>query len=290
MATPSSSLLICLLAPLATMGCATHSGLPTYYPTVADCAPGRYSGSFMNQSETSGGPARIVLGDGHAFSGTCIDQVWAQRNEGKMRTATVTGNWGPGNTATAEVVWSTGQKEQFTGTFSVAAAGCLGFNLTQSSAGNLVPGTGLTFALHEQGVPAAAPFGVPPSTGTPDFLAQFRGSWAINWYDSGGDWGYGSVVIGADGSGHGAFINDAFTDGGAAPSDLGVAAASAQLTLKFAADGSCGVVLQWSETQTDTLEGVVVFDTPERMTLTAGRSIQDAAQGGPRFVMTLNRN
>ena len=294
MATPSVRFLVCLLPLLLVIGCATE---PDVVPqqsgtgaatTAADT--GRYSGSFMNQSENSGGQARLVIDSGHTFSGTCIDQVWARQHSGKMRTATITGKCGPGASASAELVWSTGQTEQYAGTFAAVSTGCLGFNLQQNSGGNLVSGTGLTFALHEQGVPALAPYGVPPSTATPAFLAQFRGSWAINWYDSGGDWGYGSVVIGADGSGHGAFVNDAWTDGGAAPSDVGTTAASAQLSLKFSADGSCGVVLEWSGSQTDTLEGVVVFDNPERLTLTAGRSIQDAAQGGPRFVMSFNRN
>lgn len=242
---------------------------------------GRFSGGFLSQSGAMGGSARFVL-DGAAITGSVIDRVWAKDHQGQVRTGTLRGTLDGSGGANLTINWSTGQEERLEGTWTSPGPGSLGINLPAEHGG------GIVFAMHEGGVPARPPYGVPPDRTMPDFLAQFAGEWVCNWYDSQGDWGTGTISIDRTGKGSGALVNDAYSD---PPSAAGNGEAShATVTIRIAEDGALGIVIGWAGGgETETLEGNGYFEAPETLSITAGRSISDVAQGGPRLVLTLHR-
>ncbi len=217
----------------------------------------------MNSSGTSGGQARLVIEESGRIRGSMTDTVWSQANPtAPPRIATVSGLLGPGDDIGLTVTWTGGAYISYTGTWSHPTTGSLGANLKASTSKGLSDVDQITLALHEQGVAGAPPYGVAQKTVMPDFQKQWTGTWTVNWYDGGADWGTGTVRITATGAISGSLVDDGFN------STEWNQAISAQITGTIGPDGSTTATVTWSDTRPAwSMTGKAYFTEPEKFQL-----------------------
>ena len=223
----------------------------------------RWSGSFMNSSGTSGGQARFVIEQSGRVRGSMTDTVWSQANPtAPPRVATVTGLLGPGDDIGLTVTWTGGAYFSYAGTWSHPTTGSLGANLKATTSKGQSEVDQITLALHEQGIPGAPPYGVAQKTVMPDFQKQWTGTWTVNWYDGGADWGTATVRVTADGTMSGAMVDDGFN------STEWNQAVSATFAGKIGPDGSTTGTVTWSDTRPAwPVTGKAYFVDPEKFQL-----------------------
>ena len=223
----------------------------------------RWSGSFMNSSGTSGGQARLVIEQSGRMRGSMTDTVWSQANPtAPPRVGTVSGLLGPGDDIGITVTWTGGAYVSYAGTWSHPTTGSLGANLKATTSKGQSEVDQITLALHEQGIPGTPPYGVAQKTIMPDFQKQWTGTWTVNWYDGGADWGTGTVRVTADGTMSGALVDDGFN------STEWNQSVSAAFAGKIAPDGSTTANVTWSDTRPVwPVTGKAYFVDPEKFQL-----------------------
>ena len=223
----------------------------------------RWSGSFMNSSGTSGGQARFVIEQSGRVRGSMTDSVWSQANPtAPPRVATVSGLLGPGDDIGLTVTWTGGAYFSYAGTWSHPTTGSLGANLKATTTSGESQVDQITLALHEQGIPGTPPYGVAQKTVMPDFQKQWTGTWTVNWFDGGADWGTGTIRITSDGSMSGALVDDGFN------STEWNKSISAALAGKIAPDGSTSATVTWSDARSVwSVVGKAYFVDPEKFQL-----------------------
>lgn len=165
---------------------------------------GRWSGSFMQANGEGGGSVRLVIDPDGRVRGSMRESA-ANAGAGTPRVGTVEGSE-QGGTLKLSVQWVGGAAASYQGTVSAPSPGSLGANLRPAGGG----ADALVLAMHEQGVSGRPPYGQPAKTVAPDFQKQWMGTWTVNWFDGGPDYGSGTVRIAADGSMDGALADDAF--------------------------------------------------------------------------------
>lgn len=193
--------LILTVAHLLMAGCAsTAAGAG---PRANVSLAGRWSGSFLS-SQGGGGTARLVIDDAGRVRGSISDSAGTHAGEAtRPRVGAVEGSLESGQMKLA-ITWSAGEVQRCSGKWSNQGRGSLGANLDCEGGGEIV------LALHEQGVPGRPPYGQPARMVQPDFQRQWIGTWTVNWFDGGADYGSGTVTIAADGTLDGALVDDAF--------------------------------------------------------------------------------
>lgn len=240
---------LCLgLAPFMS-GCASPAAGAG--PKANVSLAGRWAGSFMT-SQGGGGTARLVIDEQGRVRGSCTDTAGTHAGDtAKPRVASVQGSVSGGRMK-LEVAWSGGGVQRCSGTCSNQGRGSLGANLKVDGGGEMV------LALHEQGVPGRPPYGEPVKTVQPDFQKQWTGTWTVNWFDGGADYGSGSVTIAADGTIDGSLVDDAFnTTEWNQP-------VGATMKGKIGPDGSMTAGIAWSTGRPGWgLDGKAYFTGPE---------------------------
>ena len=244
---------------------------------------GRWSGSYTGQDQMTGGQARVSIGADSTLTGSLVDSIW-QRAHGVARTGIISGSLTAG-VAQVTIAWSSGQTEKFEGMASAPSYGSMGINLRQYGPdGNFAKGANLAFALHEQGVAAGPPYGVPPTT-QPNFMTQYVGRWIANFHTADGNAGTGSATIDSNGEVQGALVDDAWAD-----SSAGQSARHGLIVGTIDDSGKLVLALTWSGSAPITLQGVGYFGAPESLVFQMGTDIEAVRRDGPALTMTLGRN
>lgn len=200
---PFKTILACMLVLplLASTGCASSAAGAG--PRGNTSLAGRWAGSYLT-NRGGGGTARLVIDEKGQVRGSVTDSVGTHAGQAPSpRVASVQGSVGQGQMK-LEIAWSGGRVERCSGRWSNQGMGSLGANLKGED------GNEITLALHEQGVPGRPPYGQPAKMVQPDFQKQWTGTWTVNWFDGGADYGSGTVTIAADGTIDGALVDDAF--------------------------------------------------------------------------------
>lgn len=212
---------------------------------------GRWAGSFLS-SNGGGGTARLVIDESGRVRGSISDLAGTHAGETPSpRVGTVQGSL-EGGRMKLEIAWSGGVADRCSGAWSNQGRGSLGANLNCEGGGQIV------LALHEQGVPGRPPYGQPARMVQPDFQRQWTGTWTVNWFDGGADYGSGTVTIAADGTMDGALVDDAFNT---AEWNQPV---GATLKGKVGPDGSMSAGIAWSTGRPGWgMEGKAHFTDPE---------------------------
>ena len=238
---------------------------------------GRWAGSFMQANGAGGGSARLVIDADGRVRGSMRESA-TNVNSGTPRVATVEGTERAG-TLKLQVAWVGGAAASYEGTVNAQAPGSLGVNLRPSAGG----ADAMVLALHAQGVSGRPPFGQPTQTAAPDFQKRWTGTWTVNWYDGGADYGSGTVRIDADGTIDGALADDAFNT---AEWNQPV---GATLKGRIVADGSVTAGIAWNTGRPGwSLSGKAHFTGPEsfQVQLSSGAGGDAAANA---ITMTFHR-
>jgi len=269
-----------LIAPLACQSPPSQPG-PVAGQNVTTV--GRWSGSFTAQNQMSGGQARLSIAADGSVNGSLVDSVWQQAH-GVGRTGIITGSVTAG-VAQVSIAWSTQQTERFEGMASAPSYGSMGINLRQYGPdGNFAKGGGLVFALHEQGVAASPPYGVPPTTQS-NFMDQFVGRWTVNFYTVDGNAGTGTATIASNGDLRGVLVDDSWADSATAHG-----AQHGSLSGKIDASGKLALAVTWGTSAAQNLQGTGYFEAAQTLVFQMGTDIESLKQNGPAFTMTMGRN
>lgn len=237
------------LAFAAASGCASSAAGAG--PRGNASLAGRWAGSYL-ASTGGGGTARLVIDENGQVRGSITDNAGTHAGEAAQpRVASVQGSVGQGQMK-LEIMWTGGPVERCSGRWSNQGMGSLGANLKCDGGGEV------TLALHEQGVPGRPPYGQPSKMVQPDFQKQWTGTWTVNWFDGGADYGSGTVTIASDGTINGALVDDAFnTTEWNQP-------VGATMKGKVGPDGAMTAGIAWSTGRPGWgLDGVAHFTGPE---------------------------
>jgi hypothetical protein len=223
-------------------------------------APLRWAGSFMNASGTSGGTMRMVVDQSGRVRGSMNDSVWTHDHSASPpRVGTVSGTLGPGQDIALTVHWSDGGSESYSGAWSHPSPASLGADLKANTSSSQSRVDQITLSLHEQGVAGSPPYGVPKQSVMPDFQKQWTGTWTVNWYDGGADWGTGSVRVTSAGVLNGSLADDGFN------STQWNQAVSATMSGTIGPDGSTTATVTWSDGRAPwSMSGKAYFTNPEQ--------------------------
>jgi hypothetical protein len=238
---------------------------------------GRWAGNYMLANGAGGGSARLVIDADGRVRGSLREGA-AAAGSGTPRVGTVQGTE-RGGTLALSVQWVGGSSANYQGTVNAQAPGSLGVNLRPAAGG----ADAMVLALHAQGMSGLPPYGQPPKGPAPDFQRAWVGTWVVNWYDGGPDYGSGNVRIAADGSMDGQLVDDAFNS---AEWNQPVGA-----TLKghIAADGSIDAGLAWSTGRAGwSVTGKAYFTGPESFQVQFSPAGGDAS-AGKSVTMTFHR-
>ena len=235
----------------------------------------------MSNKGASGGTVRLVIDPDGRVRGSMNDSAVTHSGDTvSPRVATVVGT-ANGGTLKLVVSWTgSGAAEKYSGACSNKGFGSLGANLVPdgSNAANM-----MVLSLHEQGVSGSPPFGTPATTQQPDFQKRWTGTWIVNWFDGGPDYGSGTVRISEDGVMNGALVDDAFN------STEWNEPVQATLTGKIGPDGAVVASIAWSSGRAGWgMQGKAYFSSPETFQIQfSPTAVGDVA--GQSITMTFHR-
>lgn len=264
-------------------GCASAPKQPGPVAGESASTVGRWSGSFTAEDQMSGGQARVTVTADGSITGSFVDSVWKSAH-GVGRTGAMTGSIAAG-TAQVSITWSTGQTEKYEGVATAPNYESMGLTIRQYGPdGNFAKGGSIALALHQQGVTATPPYGVPP-TAQYDARAQYVGQWRINFFDAAGDNGVGTATISADGEVRGALIDDEWSDGTTKD-----AARHGAIVGKIDAAGHLDLAVTWGSNSPQFLQATGYFQSAESLVFVLGTDIEAVKLNGPAMTMTLGRD
>jgi len=241
---------------------------------------GRWAGNFMANNGASGGAIRMVIDPDGKVRGSLTDTASTHADPKALPiVATLDGSVN-GGVMKLKVTWSGGALTHYSGDCSNQGLGSLGANLKPASGSSATP---MVLSMHEQGISGRPPYGIPASTVQPEFQRQWIGSWTVNWYDGGADYGNGTVRIAVDGSVDGALVDDAFN------TTQWNQAVSALFKGMITPDGTMTAAISWSDKRPGwSIHGKAYFTGPEsfQIELSPPKAGDDAAT---TITMTFHR-
>lgn len=205
----------------------------------------------------------MVVDQSGRVRGSMTDSVWSHANPtSPPRMGSVSGTLGPGQDLALTVAWTGGASDSYSGTWSNPSPGSFGANLKANSANGQSRVDQVALTLHEQGMSGAPPYGVAQQSVMPDFQRQWTGTWTVNWYDGGADWGTGLVRVTAAGVLSGSLADDGFN------TTAWNQAVSATIAGNVAPNGATTATVTWSDGRPAWLMvGKAFFTNPEQFQL-----------------------